>query len=167
MSLMQRGFTRLMHEGKQIDLASPDDYKLDDFENVYVLVDRLTARADIRQRLVDSLETCFREGHGQAVIALADGAHAVNPLSASGERAGGEVKRRVATPPPPLPASGEGLTTPSLLGRFRMQVRRHRVSRLLSRVCSASTIRLARVPRARASATRLVSISIWLFQIRD
>src|SRR5947199_10614120 len=26
MSLMQRGFTRLLHEGQQIDLASPDDY---------------------------------------------------------------------------------------------------------------------------------------------
>src|SRR5258706_14982904 len=71
MSLMQRGFTRLMHDGQQIDLASPDDYLLDDFKNVYVLVDRLTAREDIRQRLVDSLETCFREGHGQAMIETA------------------------------------------------------------------------------------------------
>src|SRR5262249_303941 len=44
MSLMQRGFTRLFHEDKQIDLSSPDDYQRDDFENVYVLVDRLTAR---------------------------------------------------------------------------------------------------------------------------
>ena len=74
MSLMQRGFTRLFHEGKQIDLSSPDDYKRDDFEDVYVLVDRLTAREDVRQRLVDSLETCFREGHGQAVIQAADNA---------------------------------------------------------------------------------------------
>jgi excinuclease ABC subunit A len=69
MSLMQRGFTRLVHEGKQIDLSSPDDFKRDDFEDVYVLVDRLTAREDVRQRLVDSLETCFREGYGQALIA--------------------------------------------------------------------------------------------------
>jgi excinuclease ABC subunit A len=68
MSLMQRGFTRLLFDGKQIDLASPDDYQRDDFENVYVLVDRLVARADVRQRLVDSLETCFREGHGQALV---------------------------------------------------------------------------------------------------
>src|SRR2546425_1179466 len=71
MSLMQRGFTRLLHEGGQIDLASPDDYQRDDFDNVYVLVDRLVAREDVRQRLVDSLETCFREGHGQAVIETA------------------------------------------------------------------------------------------------
>src|SRR5712691_4212043 len=68
MSLMQRGFTRLVCEGRQIDLASPDDYQREDFENVFVLVDRLTAREDVRQRLVDSLETCFREGHGRAVI---------------------------------------------------------------------------------------------------
>jgi excinuclease ABC subunit A len=74
MSLMQRGFTRLLHEGQQIDLASPDDYQRDNFENVYVLVDRLVAGADIRERLVDSLETCFREGHGQAAIAV--GTHA-------------------------------------------------------------------------------------------
>ena len=68
MSLMQRGFTRLLQEGCQIDLASPDDYHGEDFEDVYVLVDRLVARDDVRQRLVDSLETCFREGRGQAVV---------------------------------------------------------------------------------------------------
>src|SRR5437588_1090148 len=72
MSLMQRGFTRLIYEGRQIDLTSPDDYTRNDFENVCVLVDRLTAREDVRQRLVDSLETCFREGHGQAVIETAE-----------------------------------------------------------------------------------------------
>ncbi len=72
MSLMQRGFTRLLHEGRQIDLASPDDYQREDFENVFALVDRLNVRADVRQRLVDSLETCFREGHGRAVIQTAE-----------------------------------------------------------------------------------------------
>ena len=71
MSLMQRGFTRLLHEGQQIDLSSPDDYQRDNFDNVYVLVDRLVAREDVRQRLVDSLETCFREGHGQALMQTA------------------------------------------------------------------------------------------------
>ncbi|HEV2835918.1 MAG TPA: hypothetical protein VGW58_11405, partial [Pyrinomonadaceae bacterium] len=71
MSLMQRGFTRLYVDGQVIDLNSPDDYRRNDFKNVYVLVDRLTARADIRQRLVDSLEICFQEGHGSAVIETA------------------------------------------------------------------------------------------------
>ena len=72
MSLMQRGLTRLLSEGKIIDLNSPDDYTRTDFENVYVLVDRLTARQDVRERLVDSLETCFQEGHGTAVIETAE-----------------------------------------------------------------------------------------------
>src|SRR5712691_4386293 len=82
MSLMQRGFTRLVCEGRQIDLASPDDYQREDFENVFVLVDRLTAREDVRQRLVDSLETCFREGHGRAVIQTSE------PPADRGPRAG-------------------------------------------------------------------------------
>jgi excinuclease ABC subunit A len=72
MSLMQRGFTRLYSEGQIIDLSSPDDYQRPDFENVFVLVDRLTARADVRERLVDSLETCFQEGHGTAIIESAE-----------------------------------------------------------------------------------------------
>ncbi len=72
MSLMQRGFTRLLYAGRTIELNSPDDYTLPDFEDVFILVDRLTARADVRQRLVDSLETCFQEGHGEAIIETAE-----------------------------------------------------------------------------------------------
>ncbi|HEX8494427.1 MAG TPA: excinuclease ABC subunit UvrA [Pyrinomonadaceae bacterium] len=72
MSLMQRGFTRLYSEGQIIDLSSPDDYQRPDFENVFVLIDRLVARAEVRERLVDSLETCFQEGHGSAIIETAE-----------------------------------------------------------------------------------------------
>ena len=72
MSLMQRGFTRLYANGQTIDLSSPDDYPRDDFDDVYVLVDRLTARPDVRQRLVDSLEICFQEGQGRTIIETAD-----------------------------------------------------------------------------------------------
>ncbi len=72
MSLMQRGFTRLFHEGRIIELQSPDDYQLDSFENVFVLVDRLAAQPDVRQRLVDSLEICFQEGHSTALIETAE-----------------------------------------------------------------------------------------------
>src|SRR5690349_1308345 len=71
MSLMQRGFTRLLVDGQVLELNSPDDFTRSDFKNVFVLVDRLTARADVRQRLVDSLEICFQEGHGSAVIETA------------------------------------------------------------------------------------------------
>ena len=68
MSLMQRGFTRLFSEGQTIDLNSPDDYTRDSFADVFVMVDRLVASPEVRQRLVDSLEICFQEGHGSAVI---------------------------------------------------------------------------------------------------
>jgi excinuclease ABC subunit A len=70
MSLMQRGFTRLYDAASRetIELRSPDDYTRADFNNIYVLIDRLVARPDVRERLVDSLETCFQEGHGTAII---------------------------------------------------------------------------------------------------
>jgi excinuclease ABC subunit A len=72
MSLMQRGFTRLLVGGETLELRTPDDYTRTDFEGVYVLVDRLVSRADVRERLVDSFETCFIEGHGSALIRTAE-----------------------------------------------------------------------------------------------
>ena len=72
MSLMQRGFTRLFTAGQTIELHTPDDYQLDTFADVFVMVDRLVAGPDIRQRLVDSLEICFQEGHGTANIETAE-----------------------------------------------------------------------------------------------
>jgi len=72
MSLMQRGFTRLLVGGETLELRTPDDYPRPDFEGVFVLVDRLAARPDVRGRLIDSFETCFVEGHGQAVVRTAE-----------------------------------------------------------------------------------------------
>jgi excinuclease ABC subunit A len=76
MSLMGRGFTRLYDAatGETIELQTPDSYTRPNFDGVYVLVDRLAARPDSRSRLVDSLETCYREGHGQAAIHTVGGA---------------------------------------------------------------------------------------------
>ncbi len=73
MSLMGRGFTRLYDAARNeiIELQTPDSFTGKDFDNVYVLVDRLSVRSSLEEslsRLVDSLETCFREGHGQATI---------------------------------------------------------------------------------------------------
>jgi excinuclease ABC subunit A len=74
MSLMQRGFTRLYANGETLELRSPDDYARADFTEVYVLVDRLVAREDVRSRLTDSLQTCFVEGHGTALVQTAEDA---------------------------------------------------------------------------------------------
>jgi excinuclease ABC subunit A len=68
MSLMQRGFTRLYKDGHIIDLQTPDSYTDDSFDDTFVLVDRLVVRDDVRARVVDSIETCFQDGHGQAVV---------------------------------------------------------------------------------------------------
>ncbi len=71
-SLLQQGFSRLYRDGEVLDLQKPEDYTFADFDKTYVLIDRLKADADIRQRLVDSLEICFREGHA-AVIETTEG----------------------------------------------------------------------------------------------
>lgn len=71
-SLLQQGFSRLYRGGEMIEVQKPEDYLFDNFENTYVLIDRLKAEGDIRQRLVDSLEICFREGHA-AIIETTDG----------------------------------------------------------------------------------------------
>ena len=100
MSLMQRGFTRLYKDGRVIELATPDSYTDDNFDNTFVLVDRLAAREDIRARLVDSIEICYQEGHGQAIIETADESHARLQFSE-----GFECKRcsiKYATPEPRL-----------------------------------------------------------------
>lgn len=71
-SILQQGFSRLFRDGEMVELSRPEDYPFDDFENTFVLIDRLKADSDIRQRLVDSLEICFREGHA-AVIQTSSG----------------------------------------------------------------------------------------------
>jgi len=73
MSLMQRGLTRLYDASSNeiIELQNPDSFTHENFDDVYVLVDRLIVRPDIESRLVDSIETCFQEGHGQAVVLIA------------------------------------------------------------------------------------------------
>ncbi len=71
-SLLQQGFSRLYRGGEMIELQKPEDYPFDNFDNTFVLIDRLKADPEIRQRLVDSLEICFREGHA-AIIETVDG----------------------------------------------------------------------------------------------
>jgi excinuclease ABC subunit A len=71
--LLTEGFSRLFRNGETIELRTPDDYKFDDLANTFVLVDRLAARGDVRQRLVDSLEIAFQNGDGNAIIETTEG----------------------------------------------------------------------------------------------
>ena len=51
------------------EFSTPEELLDVDFTKpVYVLVDRLALAPDIRSRLVDSIEICYREGHGEAIL---------------------------------------------------------------------------------------------------
>ena len=60
--LRKRGFTRLYQNGRIFEFSTPESLLEIDFEQpVFVLVDRLVIRGEMRQRLVDTVEICYRE----------------------------------------------------------------------------------------------------------
>ncbi len=74
--LQKRGFNRLYQGGKMHEFSSPESLLDVNFaEPVFVLVDRLAVNPESRARLVDSIEICYREGGGEAILEfLADAA---------------------------------------------------------------------------------------------
>jgi excinuclease ABC subunit A len=67
--LQKRGFNRLYQDGKIHEFSSPETLLDVDFSKpVYVLVDRLAVNPESRARLVDSIEICYREGGGEAIL---------------------------------------------------------------------------------------------------
>jgi len=75
LDLQKRGFNRLYQAGRIHEFSSPETLLDVDFSKpVYVLVDRLAVNAESRARLVDSIEICYREGQGEAILEfIADG----------------------------------------------------------------------------------------------
>jgi excinuclease ABC subunit A len=68
-SLRKRGFNRLYQAGRVFEFSTPEELLDVDFAKpVYVLVDRLALSPEIRSRLMDSIEICFREGRGEAIL---------------------------------------------------------------------------------------------------
>jgi excinuclease ABC subunit A len=67
--LRKRGFNRLYQAGRVFEFSTPEELLDVDFAKpVYVLVDRLALTPDIRSRLADSIEICYREGRGEAIL---------------------------------------------------------------------------------------------------
>ncbi len=67
--LQKRGFNRLYQNGRVHEFSNPESLLDVDFQQpVYVLVDRLAISPDIRSRLVDSVEICYREGKGETIL---------------------------------------------------------------------------------------------------
>jgi excinuclease ABC subunit A len=67
-ALRQRGYNRLYQHGRVFEFSTPESLLDVDFaQPVNILVDRLAVAADIRQRVIDSVELCYRES-GEAIL---------------------------------------------------------------------------------------------------
>ncbi len=83
MALQRRGFNRLYQEGRVFEFAQPESLLEVDFARpVFVLVDRLSVAPGVRSRLVDSVEICYREGHGEAILEFVPATTAALPEAA-------------------------------------------------------------------------------------
>ena len=72
LDLRKHGFNRLYQNQHIVELSDPEALlSLNFSEELFVLADRLVIQADIRQRLMESVETCYREGGGRAVAEIA------------------------------------------------------------------------------------------------
>ncbi|HEV2419640.1 MAG TPA: excinuclease ABC subunit A, partial [Terriglobia bacterium] len=72
-TLRQRGFNRLLQAGRLFEFSTPESLlDIDFMQPVYVMVDRLEVAPEARQRLIDSVEICFREA-GETLLEFPSG----------------------------------------------------------------------------------------------
>ncbi len=91
--LQKQGFNRVFQDGRVHEFASAETLLEVDFGRpVYVLVDRLAVGGEIRSRLIDSVEICYRQGQGEAILEFLP----AQPASAAGPRAAGGAGQRLA-----------------------------------------------------------------------
>lgn len=67
-SLLTRGFTRLKAGDEILDLLETTHPPLHTATSLHIVIDRLVIRADNRTRLVEAIETAFREGEGRCTV---------------------------------------------------------------------------------------------------
>jgi excinuclease ABC subunit A len=84
--LQKQGFARLLIGEKTVDLSEAlAAFRASKSREIYVVVDRLVVRDDMRGRLVDSLELCGRESGGRIeVLLLGDSLQRLEDLLESG-----------------------------------------------------------------------------------
>ncbi len=71
--LLSQGFVRALVDGEVYMLDDPPNLDKNKKHNIYVIVDRLVLKQDIRKRLSDSLELALRLGNGHVLIRTLDG----------------------------------------------------------------------------------------------
>ena len=60
--LRKKGFNRLFQKGQTFEFSTPESLLEIDFaQPVYILADRIVIRPDLHQRIVDTVEVCYRE----------------------------------------------------------------------------------------------------------
>jgi len=70
--LRKKGFNRLFQNGRLFEFSTPESLLDIDFSQpLFVLVDRISIRPDLHQRLVDTTEICYREA-GEVIFESAD-----------------------------------------------------------------------------------------------
>jgi excinuclease ABC subunit A len=71
--LRKKGFNRLFQGGRLFEFSTPESLLDIDFAKpLFVLVDRLSINADLHQRIVDTVEICYRES-GEVIFESASG----------------------------------------------------------------------------------------------
>ena len=71
--LRKKGFNRLFQGGRTFEFSTPESLLDIDFSKpLFVLVDRIAIGPDLHQRLVDTIEICYREG-GEVIFESASG----------------------------------------------------------------------------------------------
>jgi len=71
LDLRKHGFNRLYQNQRVIELSDPEALlSLNFSEELFVLADRLVIQPDARQRLIEAVETCYREGGGRALAEI-------------------------------------------------------------------------------------------------
>ena len=100
-NLRAMGFVRILASGVLVDLGEDGaerveqvGFDLTDVAEALVVVDRLTTAPEDRDRLADSLSTCFVEGEGEAIVLIHGGGG--GPAPEGGAADGGDSRSREA-----------------------------------------------------------------------
>ena len=70
--LVTQGYSRARVDGEIIQLSEPPKLKKQEKHTIEVVVDRLTAKAESKSRLTDSIETALRLGNGLVLLDFVD-----------------------------------------------------------------------------------------------
>ena len=71
--LRRKGFGRLFQDNRVFEFSTPESLLEIDFTRpVFILADRISVRPDLHQRIVDTVETCYREA-GEVIFQSAAG----------------------------------------------------------------------------------------------